>query len=73
MSVDDVVDCGDEFLTDEELASDPDVRNGAGVILCDRMWTMCTVPGMWIYAEGVCSECGGYNTSCEIYRPMILE
>ncbi len=62
-----------EFLTEEELANDPDATNSEGIIICDKMWTICTVQGMWIYAEDKCVTCEGYNTTCEDYTPTVLE
>ena len=63
----------DYELTDEELANDPDAINSEGTILCDKMWTICTIPGMWIYSEDKCSDCEGYNVKCRDYSPMTLE
>ena len=65
--------CLDDEFEEEETAQEPLARNEDGIVICDKMWEICTVPGMWIYAEKICDECQGYNNKCRYYTPTVLE
>jgi len=62
-----------EKISDDRKIKGIEILNVDDVILCDRMWTMHTLPETRACAYGKCFKCDGFNETCGDYDPMVLD
>ncbi|MFH0711504.1 MAG: hypothetical protein V1889_00050 [archaeon] len=49
---------------------EPKSKNEEGIIICNKMWEIYTVAGMWLYSDDECKICDGFNKLCKHYDPI---